>query len=482
YLCLLFEPEEPVRSSIIDSCTCITNDGKEVHRRKDVFVFSLYSTSDHSYQLKLGATSPEEAARWTCSLQNAALNPGESSEVLYKRKCQLVRAGQKNSAGWNSASSMHVDAVTADVISPSPWKIFGYQNGLRLFDEAKDRYSNAKHRDNNPAMMSVGVVKGTSEAIFRTLMSLGPSRSEWDFCFCRGSVVEHLDGQTDIIHVQLYNHWLPWGMKRRDLLLRRYWRRDNNGHYVILYHSVIHRMCPPKDGYIRACLKSGGYVVIPIEQGKESVVKNMLAIDWKSYLRSASERSITIKALGRIAALAELFKEKSGDCYSCDFSPAELARDVRFPQFDKEQIKVELICKMIRGSGTEEEGTGAKPLSLSSRTDATDEFHDVPEPSDDDQSDQEWVYDGSPEISCSDTYKKKSTSAANFVKKLHDIPDMAWVDRKTSCYGATLPKDSTQSLPCTCSVGDPSLFIIRGEKYLEDSKKVFYQHYFVSVF
>lgn len=32
--------------------------------------------------------------------------------------------------------------------------------------------------DDHPAIMAVGVVDGTSEAIFQTLMSLGPSRSE----------------------------------------------------------------------------------------------------------------------------------------------------------------------------------------------------------------------------------------------------------------------------------------------------------------
>lgn len=82
----------------------------------------------------------------------------------------------------------------------------------------------------------------------------------WDFTFYRGSVVEHLDGHTDIIHVQLYSHWLPryvfyvcWcqyheiivdfflsltpehfrGMKPRDMLLRRYWRREDDSTYGI---------------------------------------------------------------------------------------------------------------------------------------------------------------------------------------------------------------------------------------------------------
>ncbi|XP_052485985.1 protein ENHANCED DISEASE RESISTANCE 2 isoform X4 [Gossypium raimondii] len=118
-----------------------------------------------------------------------------------------------------------------------------------------------------------GVVDGTSEAIFQTLMSLGPSRSEWDFCFYKGSVVEHLDGHTDIVLKQLYSDWLPWGMKRRDLLLRRYWRREDDGTYVILYHLVVHKKCSPQKSYVCASLKSAGYVISPVTEGKHSVVK-----------------------------------------------------------------------------------------------------------------------------------------------------------------------------------------------------------------
>ncbi|KAK5820194.1 hypothetical protein PVK06_025240 [Gossypium arboreum] len=209
-----------------------------------------------------------------------------------------------NSLDWTLYSSTKMDRVTSDVVAPSPWTIFGCQNGLRLFKEAKERDSHRKW-DDRSAIMAVGVVDETLEAIFQTLMSLGPSRSQWDFCFYKGCVVEHLDGHTDIVHKQLYSDWLPWAMKRRDLLLRRYWRREDDGTYVILYHSVFHKTCPPQKSYVRACLKSGGYVISPVNEGKQSVVKHMLAIDWKfwkSYLRTSAARPITIRMLERVAS------------------------------------------------------------------------------------------------------------------------------------------------------------------------------------
>lgn len=48
----------------------------------------------------------------------------------------------------------------------------------------------------------------------------------------------------------------------------------------------------------------GGYVISPVNHGKQSVVKHMLAIDWKlwkSYLFTSSAKDITIRMLGRVA-------------------------------------------------------------------------------------------------------------------------------------------------------------------------------------
>ncbi|KAB5538956.1 hypothetical protein DKX38_016489 [Salix brachista] len=290
-VCLTDEIEKPLRSANIDFYIRITDNGRESINRKVFFIFTLYNTLKDNDQLKLGASSSEDAGKWIRSLQTAVVKvktvnsyfyslSGDENLTLYyvfQEFGSLKRADSKRSVGYYPF--LQNEAVTSDVIAPSTWKIFGCQNGkayirnltfkgyciyalkliansgLRLFKEAKDWDSRGRHWDDHPAIMAVGVVNGTPEAIFRALMSLGASRSE-------GSVVEHLDGHTDIIHKKLYSNWLPWGMRRRDLLLRRYWRREEDEHmvtshrFLILYHSVIHKKCPPQKGYVRACLKS----------------------------------------------------------------------------------------------------------------------------------------------------------------------------------------------------------------------------------
>ncbi|PHT46838.1 hypothetical protein CQW23_15996 [Capsicum baccatum] len=488
--------QDPVRSAVIDSCIRVTDNGRESIQRKVVFIFTLYNASNHNDQLKLGANSPEEAARWIHALQEAALMADmnkRSAADCPMRDSQSLRLNcsnkshHLNSIDWTFCSSSVADATTSDVVAPASWTIFGCQNGLRLFKEAKDKESHGKW-DDHPAIMAVGVVDGTSEAIFQTLMSLGPSRSEWDFCHYKGSVIEHLDGHTDIVHKLLRRDWLPWSMKKRDLLLRRYWRREDDGTYVILYHSVFHQKCPCQKGYVRACLKSGGYVISPVNQRKQSVVKHMLAIDWrfwKSYLRTSSSRYITIHMLGRLAALRELFIAKLGDCSSSYFLE-EKVRDKRLHQI--EEVKVEIQTRPENGKNMadmEDEEVPKAPSehsSLIGLNDASDEFFDVSEPLDYDESENGWPDDFGPEMHSQDTRHARLSSAAGFVKKLHDLAvhkrgyvdlhEMAKEDTLLRHYGSTLPKDPTFNFPCSWAQTDPSTFLIRGETYLEDSKKI----------
>ncbi|WJX74275.1 hypothetical protein P8452_57946 [Trifolium repens] len=478
--------QDPVRSAIVDSCIRVMDNGRESINRKVFFIFTLYNSSNHNDQLKLGASRPEEAARWIQSFQEASLKGAPEAIGCSKRRWQSFSLS--GSSSRNHQNSIDWTLNSSDVIAPSPWTIFGCQNGLRLFKEAKDRDSGGKKWDDHPAIMAVGVVDGTSEAIFQTLMSLGPSRSEWDFCFYKGNVVEHLDGHTDIIHKQLYSDWLPWGVKRRDLLLRRYWRREDDGTYVILYHSVFHKKCPRQKGYVRACLKSGGYVISPANMGKQSVVKHMLAMDWKcwrSYLKSSSAYSMTIQMLGRVAALRELFRTKLGNCNLSDYSSGELTRNIRNSlkeEFANSDTQIQVVDENNHDNSTGEvDPTQSEHASLVGLNDADDEFYDVMELSNGDESENGWMTECSHQKS-QDNRHQKLSSAANFVRKLHDLAvhkrgyvDLQEMVREESItwpYGSTLPKDPTCTLPCSVTEADPSAFLIRGENYLEDHLKV----------
>ncbi|XP_012447789.1 protein ENHANCED DISEASE RESISTANCE 2 isoform X3 [Gossypium raimondii] len=495
------EKQEPVRSAVIDSCIRVIDNGRESINKKVFFIFTVYSILDGNNQIKLGACSSEEAAAWIRCLKAVALEeppPCQAKNFVGSptmtwpslRSESTWMKLRKNSVKWPFRSSVHAEATTSDVIAPSHWKIFGCQNGLRLFKEAKDWNSLGGLWDDDPAIMAVGVVDGTSEAIFLALMSLGPSRSEWDYCVYHGSLVECLDGHTDIIHKKLYSDWLPWGMKRRDLLLQRYWRREDDGTYVILYHSVVHKKCPPQSGYVRAHLKSGGYVVTPVNQGQQSTVKHMLAIDWKLwklYPRLSAARSLTILMLMRVAALRELFKAKRRNSSSICLS-REWLRHIHLPQTEKPDDKTDtesdksIDNKLINN---EVEQLASLHVSLSGLNEEPDEFFDVPEESefsDCDHLESERPGEPSSELPPLNLHQPKLTSAASFVRKLHDLAtqkkgymnlqEVATEDTKLYCYGNSLRKDPTATLPSSWSPGNPFLFLIRGQNYLQDKQKI----------
>lgn len=55
-------------------------------------------------------------------------------------------------------------------------------------------------------------------------------------------------------------------------------------------------------------------MISPIDNGKQSVVKHMLAVDWKSwrsYVKPSLARSITVKMLGRISGSCQFSLKKN---------------------------------------------------------------------------------------------------------------------------------------------------------------------------
>lgn len=51
------------------------------------------------------------------------------------------------------------------------------------------------------ALQGVGLIFSRPEVLFKLVMDLGKARSQWDLTFDRGSVIERIDENTDIIQV-----------------------------------------------------------------------------------------------------------------------------------------------------------------------------------------------------------------------------------------------------------------------------------------
>ncbi|KAK4370567.1 hypothetical protein RND71_010042 [Anisodus tanguticus] len=139
-------------------------------------------------------------------------------DLVYQLNCSN-KSHHLNSIDWTFCSPSVADATTSDVVAPLSWTIFGCQNGLRLFKEARDRESHRKW-DDHPANTHVTwSFKIGLEKMSITRMFIGEYLQKdvyrWGFCHYKGSVIEHLDGHTDIVHKLLCPDWLPWTMKKK---------------------------------------------------------------------------------------------------------------------------------------------------------------------------------------------------------------------------------------------------------------------------
>jgi len=146
------------------------------------------------------------------------------------------------------------------------------ENGLRFFEDCSGEQGRV------PCMKAVGRVRAPPDAVFKLLMDISRSRRNWDITFSHGRVLQTVDGHSDIIQL-VYRPLTVWGLwpqpAPRDLCLRRYWRREEDGTYMILLRSHDHPDCPKIPGYVRANLAGGGFVISPLSQRVRRIPNQM---------------------------------------------------------------------------------------------------------------------------------------------------------------------------------------------------------------
>ncbi|RLN02661.1 hypothetical protein BBJ28_00008742 [Nothophytophthora sp. Chile5] len=114
-----------------------------------------------------------------------------------------------------------------------------------------------------PSFRVSQVVHGSPTEVFRLLMN-SKRFQRWDPATATMRVVQQLDDHADIVYItQRPTHLWPLWQKPRDLVLMRYWRREEDGSYFVMYQSIDHPECRVRHNYVRANILGGGFVVAP---------------------------------------------------------------------------------------------------------------------------------------------------------------------------------------------------------------------------
>ncbi|XP_043694944.1 protein ENHANCED DISEASE RESISTANCE 2-like isoform X2 [Telopea speciosissima] len=343
----------PIKTLLIDGNCRVEDRGLKTHHGHMVYVLSIYNKKEKYHRITMAAFNIQEALIWKEKIE---LVIDQHQESLISNGNKFVSFEYKSSMDSGRAASSsdreshaHEDEEennptllrrttigngppdsildwTEDfesefsnqdssnqVFSRKHWRLVQCQNGLRIFEELLE--VDYLPRSCSRAMKAEGVVEATCEEIFELVMNMDGTRFEWDCSFQSGSLVEEVDGHTAIIYHSLHLDWFPMIIWPRDLCYVRYWRRNDDGSYVVLFRSREHENCGPQPGFVRAHVESGGYNISPLKprNGRpRAKVQHLMQIDLKGwgvgYVPSFQQHCL-LQMLNSVAGLREWFSQ-----------------------------------------------------------------------------------------------------------------------------------------------------------------------------
>uniref|UniRef100_A0A5B6Z4L1 START domain-containing protein n=1 Tax=Davidia involucrata TaxID=16924 RepID=A0A5B6Z4L1_DAVIN len=345
----------PIKTLLIDGNCRVEDRGLKTHHGHMVYVLSVYNKKEKYHRITMAAFNIQEALIWKEKIES----------VIDQHQDSLVANGNKYSSfeyksgmdnGRNGSSSDHESQYSApededdsnpnllrrttigngppesifdwtreldsdlsnqntnnQAFSRKHWRLLQCQNGLRIFEELLE--VDFLPKSCSRAMKAVGVVEATCEEIFELVMSMDAARFEWDCSFQYGSLVEEVDGHTAILYHRLQLDWFPMFVWPRDLCYVRYWRRNDDGSYVVLFCSREHENCGPQPGFVRAHIESGGFNISPLKprNGRpRTQVQHLMQIDLKGWgvgYISSFQQHCLLQMLNSVAGLREWFSQ-----------------------------------------------------------------------------------------------------------------------------------------------------------------------------
>ncbi|EEC67085.1 hypothetical protein OsI_33873 [Oryza sativa Indica Group] len=351
-------PKLPIKSLHIDGNCRVEDRGLKMHHGHMLYVLCVYNKREKHQRITMAAFNIQEALIWkekiemvidqqqgvvasdgnlahSSSQQKVSLENGRKSsfsdhESLYSheeeeeeednqrslmRRTTIGNGPPESLYDWTRENDLGISNQGSPdhVFSRRHWRLVRCQNGLRIFEELQDVDYLA--RSCSRAMKAVGVVEASCEAIFQLVMSMDTTRYEWDCSFQYGSLVEEVDGHTAILYHRLQLDWFSMFVWPRDLCYVRYWRRNDDGSYVVLFQSREHPNCGPQPGFVRAQIESGGFNISPLKSRNGRIrtqVQHLMQIDLKGwgvgYLPSFQQHCL-LHMLNSVAGLREWFSQ-----------------------------------------------------------------------------------------------------------------------------------------------------------------------------
>ncbi|KAM0935725.1 putative pleckstrin domain, START domain, protein ENHANCED DISEASE RESISTANCE 2 [Dioscorea sansibarensis] len=471
----------PLKTLVIDGNCRVEDRGLKTHHGHMVYVLCVYNKKESHHRIMMAAFNIQEALTWKGKIelvidkqQDASVGNGNKVSPSFETPVDTGQStfpyGHENHPGdeethptlvrrttignglpdsvldWTREAEAGIpNQSNMDQILPSKkhWHLVACQNGLRIFEELLQ--ADYLPRSCSTAMKAVGVVEATCEAIFGLVMSMDGTRFEWDCSFQYGSLVEEVDGHTAVLYHRLQLDWFPMFVWPRDLCYMRYWRRNDDGSYVVLFRSREHENCGPQPGFVRAHIESGGFKISPLksQNGKpRTQVQHLMQIDLKGWLVghfSSFRHHSLLHMLNSVAGLRELFSQTD-----------EVHVFPRIPAM------ANMASNNVSNKEIKSPGTFPHPVqSLDQMHSAS--RHSVMMDEDSDEEDDYHIPELEPE-------EAESVRCEDETKQTDQID--------LSCFSGNIRRDNDDKSRDCWTISDGNNFRIRGKTFFKDKSKI----------
>ncbi|KAG5540377.1 hypothetical protein RHGRI_020564 [Rhododendron griersonianum] len=302
-----------------------------------------------SFEYKSGIENGRKSSSSDQESQYSAPEDVDDSRPNLFRRTTMGNGPPESIFDWTTEidSDLSNQNASNQAFSRKHWRLLQCQNGLRIFEELLE--VDFLPKSCSRAMKAVGVVEATCEEIFELVMSMDATRFDVshvdsyrvcvdvlrDVCtvvIVNGhllggtavssmvSLVEEVDGHTAILYHRLQLDWFPVIVWPRDLCYVRYWRRNDDGSYVVLFRSREHESCGPQPGFVRAHIESGGFNISPLKSRNgrpRTQVQHLIQIDLKGWgvgYVSSFQQHCLLQMLNSVAGLREYFSQTDERC------------------------------------------------------------------------------------------------------------------------------------------------------------------------